>query len=160
MFLQYESAFATHYMMMIMMMMMMMTMMMMMMMNCFCCIVDRRTAFSPISSWDYLGRSLVSRISDALQAGSEPAQNLICMKLCSSDNHYNHEYSNLLILTAFCNNCFLKKYLHLSEIRSYQQFLMKKLFVCLNCIELCFAWFCYPLRWFSQYFIIGIAVIL
>ena len=140
-FLKWESAFLTHYMMM---------MMMMRMMNCFCCIVDRHNEFSLISSWDHRQRSVLSGISDTLRAGFEPAQSLSCMKLCSSDNHYNGEYSNLLILTAFCSNCFLTKYLHLSEIRSYQRFFMRKLFVCLNCIELFFAWICYQLRSFSH----------
>ena len=48
----------------------------MMMMNCFCGMVDRRKAFSLISSWDHCQRSSPSRISDMPQAGFEPAQNL------------------------------------------------------------------------------------
>ena len=55
---------------------MMMMMMMMMMMNCFCGMVDRRKAFSLISSQDHCQRSSTSRISDTPQAGFEPAQNL------------------------------------------------------------------------------------
>ena len=51
-------------------------MMMMMMMNCFCGMVDRRKAFSLISSRDHCQRSSPSRISDTSQAGFEPAQNL------------------------------------------------------------------------------------
>ena len=50
--------------------------MMMMMMNCFCGMVDWRKAFSLISSWDHCQRSSPSRISDMLQAGFEPVQNL------------------------------------------------------------------------------------
>ena len=49
---------------------------MMMMMNCFCDMVDRRKAFSLISSRDHCQRSSPSRISDTPQAGFEPAQNL------------------------------------------------------------------------------------
>ena len=49
---------------------------MMMMMNCFCGMVDRRKAFSLISSRDHCQRSSPSRISDTPQAGFEPAQNL------------------------------------------------------------------------------------
>ena len=49
---------------------------MIMMMNCFCGMVDRRKAFSLISSRDHCQRSLPSRISDTPQAGFEPAQNL------------------------------------------------------------------------------------
>ena len=49
---------------------------MMMMMNYFCGMVDRRKAFSLISSWDHCQRSSPSRISDTPQAGFEPAQNL------------------------------------------------------------------------------------
>ena len=49
--------------------------MMMMMMNCFCGMVDRRKAFSLISSRDYCQRSSPSRISDTPRAGFEPAQN-------------------------------------------------------------------------------------
>ena len=50
--------------------------MMMMMMNCFCGVVDRRKAFSLISSWDHCPRSSPSRISDTPRAVFEPAQNL------------------------------------------------------------------------------------
>ena len=50
--------------------------MMMMMMNCFCGMVDRRKAFSLISSRDHCQRSSPSWISDTPRAGFEPAQNL------------------------------------------------------------------------------------
>ena len=50
--------------------------MMMMMMNCFCGMVDQRKVFSLISSPDQCQRSSPSRISDMLQAGFEPVQNL------------------------------------------------------------------------------------
>ena len=42
----------------------------------FCGMVDRRKAFSLISSWSHCQRSSPSWISDALQAGFEPVQNL------------------------------------------------------------------------------------
>ena len=65
---------------------------MMMMMNCLSGMVDRRKAFSLISSREHCQRSSPSRISDTPRAGFEPAHNLefrICwMKLCSCDNHY------------------------------------------------------------------------
>ena len=51
-------------------------MMTMMMMNCFCGMVDRRKAFSIISSRGRRQRSSPPRISDMLRAGFEPAQNL------------------------------------------------------------------------------------
>ena len=54
----------------------MMMMMMMMMMNCFCGMVDRRIAFSLISSRDYCQRFSPSRIYDNPRAGFEPAQDL------------------------------------------------------------------------------------
>ena len=60
----------------LMMLMMIMMMMMMMMMNCFCGMVDRRKAFSLISSREHCQRSSPSRISDTPRAGYEPAQNL------------------------------------------------------------------------------------
>ena len=44
--------------------------------NCFCGMVDRRKAFSLISSRGHCQRSSPLRISDAPQAGFEPAQNL------------------------------------------------------------------------------------
>ena len=47
-----------------------------MMMNCFCRMVDRRKAFSLISSRDHCQRSSPSRISDTPRAGFEPAQDL------------------------------------------------------------------------------------
>ena len=46
------------------------------MMNCFCGMVDRRKAFSVISSRDHFQRFSPSRISDMPRAGLEPAQNL------------------------------------------------------------------------------------
>ena len=54
----------------------MMMMMMMMMMNFFCGMVDRRKAFSLISSRDHCQISSPSQISDTPRAGFEPAQNL------------------------------------------------------------------------------------
>ena len=48
----------------------------MMMMNCFCGVVDQQKAFHLISSHDHCQRSSPSWISDTLQAGFEPAQNL------------------------------------------------------------------------------------
>ena len=57
-------------------MMMMMMMMMIVIMNCFCGMVDRRKAFSLISSRDHCQRSSPSRISDTPRAGFKPAQNL------------------------------------------------------------------------------------
>ena len=48
----------------------------MMMMNCFCGMVDRRKAFTLISSQDHCQRSSPLWISDTPQAGFEPAQNL------------------------------------------------------------------------------------
>ena len=42
----------------------------------FCGMVDRRKAFSFISSRDHCQRSSPSRISDTPRAGFEPAQNL------------------------------------------------------------------------------------
>ena len=62
---------------MMMMMMMMVMMMIMMMMNCFCGMVDRRKAFSLISSRGHCQRFSPSSISNTLRAGLEPAQNLI-----------------------------------------------------------------------------------
>ena len=55
---------------------MMMMMMMMMMTNCFCGMVDRRKAFSLISSRDHCQRSSPSRISDTPRAVSKPTQNV------------------------------------------------------------------------------------
>ena len=49
---------------------------MMKMINFFCCLVDRRKAFSLISSQDHCQRSPLSRIFDTPRAGLEPTQNL------------------------------------------------------------------------------------
>ena len=54
----------------------MMMMMMMMMMNCSCGTVDRRKAFSLISSQDTIARDTYHCESQTRRAGSEPAQNL------------------------------------------------------------------------------------
>ena len=56
---------------------------MMMMMNCFCGMVDRRKAFSPISSRDHCHRSLPSRISDTPRAGFEPASSFLIVVILS-----------------------------------------------------------------------------
>ena len=53
-----------------------MMMMMMMMMDCFYGMVDRREAFSLISSRDHCQRSSPFRISYTPRVGFEPAQNL------------------------------------------------------------------------------------
>ena len=45
--------------------------------NCLCVIVDRRKAFSPISSRDHCQRSSPSQISNTPPKGFEPAQNLV-----------------------------------------------------------------------------------
>ena len=47
-----------------------------MMMKCFCCMVDRRKAFSLISSRGHCQRSSPLEISDTPPAGFEPAQSL------------------------------------------------------------------------------------
>ena len=51
-------------------------MMIMMMMNYFCGMIDRRKAFSLISSRDHCQRTSPSRIFGKPRAGYEPAQNL------------------------------------------------------------------------------------
>ena len=48
----------------------------MMMMNCLCGMVDQQNAFNHISSQDHCERSSPMQISDMLQGGFEPAQNL------------------------------------------------------------------------------------
>ena len=54
----------------------MMMMMMIMVMNCFCGMVDQRKAFSFISSHEHCQRSSPLQMSDTLQAGFQPVQNL------------------------------------------------------------------------------------
>ena len=51
--------------------------------NCFCVMVDRRKAFSLISSRDHYQRSSPSQNSDKLRAGFEPPQNLSSQSLLS-----------------------------------------------------------------------------
>ena len=51
-------------------------MMMMKKMNCFCGMVDRRKAFSLISTWGHCQRSSPSQISDTPWVGFESAQKL------------------------------------------------------------------------------------
>ena len=53
--------------------------MMMMIMNFFCGMVNRRKAFSLISSWDHCQRSSPSWISDTPQAGQLPLRHKINM---------------------------------------------------------------------------------
>ena len=66
--------------------------MMMKMMNCFWEMIDRRKAFSLVSSRNHYRRHSPSPSSDTPPAGFEPAQNLssglLEMKLCTCDNHY------------------------------------------------------------------------
>ena len=83
-----------------------MMMMMMMMMNCFCSMVDRRKAFSLISSRDHCQRSSPSRISDTLRAGFEPAQNL------SSDFV---DWSCAVVISTTPRRIWLQKYLNFGK---------------------------------------------
>ena len=46
------------------------------MMNCFCGMAEQQKVFSLISSRDHFQRSSPLQISDKLQAGFEPMQNL------------------------------------------------------------------------------------
>ena len=110
------------------MMMMMMTMMMMIMMNCFCGMVDRRQAFSLISSQEDCQRSSLLRISDKPRAGfwacAEPEFRLSLMRLCSSNNHSPHRHGTtnkevFTILTMI--QCFCTKKLNVS----YESFMIK-----------------------------------
>ena len=63
-----------------------------MMMNCLCGMVDRRKAFSLISSRDYLSKILtIENLRHALSSVwtcAEPEFKLSWMRLCSSDNQY------------------------------------------------------------------------
>ena len=97
--------------------------MMMMMMNCFCGMLDRRKAFSFISSRDHCQRSSPSRISDTpsrVWTCAEPEFRLSWMKLCSSDNHYT---------TAPLRVC-------LSDKKSNKQQMQVFLYYCRNCPRL------------------------
>ena len=94
--------------------------------NCFCGMVDRRKAFSLISSRDHCQRSSPSRISDTLSrvwTCAEPEFRLSWMKLCSSDNHYT---------TAPKNTCANPLYLKLRcaiSRSSHWRCSMKKVFL-------------------------------
>ena len=81
-------------------------------MNCFCGMVDRRKAFSLISSRDHCQRSSSSRISDTpsrVCTCVEPEPRLSWMKLCSSDIRYTTAPPNFLIkLSKQIDNSFAK----------------------------------------------------
>ena len=73
---------------------------MIMMMNCFCGMVDRRKAFSPISSRSHCQRSSPSRISDTPRAGSGTDSNILKKRsLCL------YLYLFFLYLTHFLTLC-------------------------------------------------------
>ena len=62
----------------------------MMMMSCFCGMVDRRKAFSLISSryhWQGVSPSQISNTPQRIWIRAELQFSLFWMKLCSSDNH-------------------------------------------------------------------------
>ena len=66
-----------------------------MMMNCFCGIIDRRKAFSLISSRDHCQRSSPLRISDMpsrVWTCAEPEFRLSWMKLCSSESFIGNQF--------------------------------------------------------------------
>ena len=92
-------------------MMMMMMMMMVMTMYCFCGMVDRRKAFSFISSCDHHQRSSPLPVSDMPRAGFEPAQNLsIGLVEWSCDNHYttaSRKHDHWYVLEKVLDNVFL-----------------------------------------------------
>ena len=79
------------------------------MMNCFCGMVDRRKAFSLISSWDHCQRSSPSWISDTLRAGFEPGQNLssglvewsCAVVITTTPRHHENMKSFCLIFLLF-----------------------------------------------------------
>ena len=82
----------------------------MIMMNCFCSMVDRRKAFSLISSLDHCQRSSPSRISDTaasrVWACAEPEFRLRWMKLCSSAvvitaSPRSHDYLVIFVCHTF-----------------------------------------------------------
>ena len=82
--------------------------------NCFWGMVDRRKAFSFISSWGHCQRSSPSRFSETPRAGFESEFRFGWMKLCSSDNHC----ANLILiaitfLTSFWLLIITKYSLHL-----------------------------------------------
>ena len=83
---------------------------MMIMMNCFCSMVDRRKAFSLISSLDHCQRSWPSRISDTAVSRvwtcTEPEFRLRWMKLCSSavvitTTPQSHDYLVIFVCHTF-----------------------------------------------------------
>ena len=87
---------------------------MMIMMNCFCGMVDRRKAFSLISSRDHCQRSSPSRISDTPRAGFEAAQNLSsglvewsCAVIWSSDNHFTTTPLMITLTLLFMSDSWL-----------------------------------------------------
>ena len=62
---------------------------------CFCGMVDRRKAFSPISSRDHCQGS--TSAASRVWACAEPEFRLSWMKLCSSDNHYTTAPHNITL---------------------------------------------------------------
>ena len=73
----------------------------------FLCLVDRRKAFSLISSRDHCQRSSPLQISNMLQAGFEPAQNLVQSGLvewsCAVVNEILHKCQLFLEING-CNH--------------------------------------------------------
>ena len=89
-------------------------------MNCFCGMVDRRKAFSLISSRDHCQKSSPSRIFDTPQAGLEPAQNLSsglvqwsCAVVITTTPQRHCKISDKCKVSAsqLCNN--VKRFIHL-----------------------------------------------
>ena len=79
-------------------------------MNCFRSIVDRRKAFSLISSRDHCQISSPSRVSDTactIWNCAEPQFRIYRMKLCSSDNHYNTGLKNFFSPESIFTKWFL-----------------------------------------------------
>ena len=119
----------------------MMMMMMMMMMNCFRGMVDWQKEFSLISSQDHRQRSSPSQISDMLQAGFEPAQNLSlgfvewrCVVVITT-TQWHHMNKHFLLLCFFFNEYELHyELLGKKEKQSFEKYLYTKL--CQLCIYL------------------------
>ena len=93
-----------------------MMMMIIIMMNCFYGMVDRRKAFSLISSRDHCQRSSPSRISDTPRAGFEPAQNLssglaewsCAVVITTTPRRHMCHYQNVSLHSEYSNHLYYK----------------------------------------------------
>ena len=129
-------------------------------MNCFCGMVDRRKAFSLISSLDHCQRSSPSRISNTLRAGFQPAQNLSsgfvegsCAVVITTTSWPHRKWIIFNSKSSASGCCLVVAWLFVNfSLPLLIKVLLIKRFFSFLCPSVCFSKICYHNRLLMQIF--------